>query len=328
MEEATMAAATDLDLADSDRSRMSESAPARWRRTFGAMGTVVTLIGPAPGSERDRAILERALTIVRATFAREEERFSRFRLETEISRVNAEAGRWTTVSRPFRKVLRASLEAARSTGGLFDPTVLPALLAAGYDRDFDAVIAGARLALHPTEPCGRWREIRVRDRQILFPHGVALDFGGIAKGWTVDRAARKLRELLPWALVDAGGDLRLVGSIPPEGLDVGVEDPLDPRAEIMRLRLDRGALATSSVTLRSWGTGLHHLIDPRTGRPAQTGILQATVWARTCAEAEVGSKLALLDPHGAIDRIPVVLVREDGTILTNLAEQGGREGTA
>jgi thiamine biosynthesis lipoprotein len=128
-----------------------------------------------------------------------------------------------------------------------------------------------------------------------------------------------VKRLLPWALVDAGGDLRIVGRSPRGGLSIGVEDPLDSGKEILRLRMERGALATSSVTMRSWGPGIHHLIDPRTGRPADTGIVQATMWAPSCAAAEIGSKWALLSGDQILDRLPAIIVHADGSIITNLA---------
>jgi FAD:protein FMN transferase len=290
------------------------------RRSFRCMGTSVTLVAPEPQRKRERAAVARAFDVVRRTFEREDQRFSRFRAGTEISDVNAAAGRWTEVSRPFMRVLLLALEAARVTGGLFDPTVLPALLAAGYDGDFDEMIAGARLTLHPPEPCGRWPEIEIRGDEVRLPEGAAVDFGGIAKGWTVDRAAGRVKHLLPWALVDAGGDLRIVGDTPAEGLPVGVEDPHDPSGEVLRLRVARGALATSSVTTRSWGPGMHHLIDPRTSKPADTGILQATVWAPTCSGAEMGSKWALLAGDAILDRLATVLVHDDGRVVTNLVD--------
>jgi thiamine biosynthesis lipoprotein len=293
------------------------------RRSFRCMGTLITLVTDPPGRRREREALHRAFDIVRRTFEREDERFSRFRPDTEISRVNAAAGRWVETTRPFRTVLSLALEAARVTGGLFDPTVLPALLAAGYVGDFDEVLAGARLALHPPEPCGRWPEIEIRGREVRLPSGVAVDFGGIAKGWTVDRAAKRVRSLLPWALVDAGGDLRVVGSCPDGGLLIGVEDPHDPAGEVLRLRLRRGGLATSSTTARSWGEGRHHLIDPRTSEPAATGILQATVWAPTCSGAEMGSKWALLAGDAILDRLAAVLVHEDGSVVSNLLDEDG-----
>jgi thiamine biosynthesis lipoprotein len=291
-----------------------------WRRSFRSMGTAVTLILPQPRRHEEAERAENAFGIVQTTFTREDRRFSRFRSESEISAVNAAAGRWMDVSRPFGAVLRASLRAAKRTDGLFDPTVLPALLAAGYDRDFDEVLAGARLALHPPDPCGRWRDIRLAGDRVRIPQGVALDFGGIAKGWTVDRCAKRIRDLVPWALVDAGGDLRVVGPSPEDGVEIAIEDPYDASSEILRLRVRAGAVATSSVTIRAWGPGLHHLIDPRTGRPADTDVIQATVWADSCARAEVGSKWALLAPDDVIERLPAVYVHADGTIVTNLRQ--------
>jgi thiamine biosynthesis lipoprotein len=315
-------ATTDGQLRSPRRTAVPEERPAlpMERRSFRSMGTAVTLIAPEPQRKKDRAAFAEAFDVVRKTFDREDERFSRFRPSTEISRVNAAAGWWTQVTRPFMKVLLLALEAARVTDGLFDPTVLPALLAAGYDGDFDDVVAGARLALNPPEPCGRWTDIEVRDSEVRFPAGVAVDFGGIAKGWTVDRAAKRVKAMLPWALVDAGGDLRIVGEPPPGGLAIGVEDPFDPAREVLRLQVARGALATSSVTTRSWGPGMHHLIDPRTSTPAATGILQATVWAPTCSGAEMGSKWALLEGDAILERLPAVLVHEGGTLVTNLVD--------
>jgi FAD:protein FMN transferase len=291
-----------------------------FRVSFRSMGTAVTVIAPAPRSSSQGIAIDRAAKVAEETFTRQDQRFSRFRHGTEISRVNARAGRWTQVSPPFLEVLLLSIEAAQLTGGLFDPTVLPALLAAGYDQDFDDVIAGARLALNPPQPCSRWPEIEIRRPEIRLPPRTALDFGGIAKGWTVDLAARGIKGLLPWAVVDAGGDLRVVGPPPRGGLPIGVEDPDDPNGEVLRLNLKRGALATSSVLFRSWGPGLHHLIDPRTARPADTGIVQATVWAATCVAAEVGSKWALLAGEMVLEKVAAVLVRRDGAVLSSFVD--------
>ena len=296
------------------------------RRSFEAMGTRVQVIA-APGS--DVAIVDAAVERVRRIFAREEQRFSRFRAESELSRVNAQAGRWVRVSRSFAEVTALALSAARVTSGLFDPTVLPALRAAGYDRDFkelgaadgDPELGDIRRAFHElvikdATTCGAWRDVELHGERVRLPAGAELDFGGIAKGWTVDLAAQALPKLR-WAIVDAGGDLRLVGDPPTDGLDIAVEDPQAKGLEALRLRLGPGALATSSVTARAWGRGAHHLIDPRTGLPALTGVLQATVWAETCAEAEVWSKAALLDGPAILDRIPATLVMRTGEIVTS-----------
>jgi thiamine biosynthesis lipoprotein len=267
-------------------------------------------------------------------FTREDARFSRFRPESELCRVNTRAGSWVTVSRPFASLTRRALQAAEETGGLFDPTVLPALRAAGYDRDFKEVRAKAErgvavddevrairrefrdLLIKDATACGAWRDIELRGDRLRLPKGAELDFGGIAKGWTVDLAAGALSGL-PWAVVDAGGDLRIVGDVAEGGLDIAVEDPQSRGVEALRVRLKSGALATTSVTVRSWGPGAHHVIDPRTSLPALTGVLQATVWAETCTLAEVWSKAALLAGPAILDRVPASLVLESGEILTN-----------
>ena len=286
-------------------------------RGFRAMGTNVTIIA---GTDADPGTWADAVRIAELVFAREERRFSRFRGESELPRVNGRAGRWTRVSSGFAALAGFALTAARRSGGLFDPTVLPAMIAAGYDRDFDDVIAGARGALNPPVPCGRWREVLLDGDVLYLPDGVGLDFGGIAKGWTVDLAAEAAVSAagLPWAVVNAGGDLRIAGAPPRPGIQVAVEDPEDRDRELWRLKLLAGALATSSTTARSWGPGSHHLIDPRTGEPAANGVLQATVWAETCAEAEVRSKWALLEGPPALEHTSAVLVTEDGRILMNL----------
>ena len=132
---------------------------------------------------------------------------------------------------------------------------------------------GRKQALRVAAPCGRWTDVEIDGDRIRLPDDVALDFGGIAKGWTVDICANFGADMLPWVLVEAGGDLRIGGAVATPGLDIAVEDPHDPSAEILRLRLLDGSLATSSVTRRAWGPNLHHLIDPRTGQPAQDGCV-------------------------------------------------------
>ena len=260
---------------------------ARRRDGFRAMGTDVSLYGP------DGEAFDEAFAAIRRVFETEERRFSRFRDDSELTAVNRLAGRWVPVSSPFERVVRLALDQASATGGLFDPTVLHALMAAGYDRDFDEVLAGARGALHPPEPCGRWTEVQVRHGAVRLPPEVGLDLGGIAKGWTVDLAAADALDAgLAWAVVAAGGDLAIVGDAPV--LEIPIEDPETLERPMATLRLDQGALATSSVAKRAWGRGLHHVIDPRTGAPLRSDTVQATVWAPTCAEAEVLATWALL----------------------------------
>jgi FAD:protein FMN transferase len=284
------------------------------RHGFRAMGTGVSVILDDDGMGPSAA--DRAVQVVEETFAAGEHRFSRFRADSELARVNAGAGSAVTVSPPLADLVRFSLQQAVLSRGLFDPAVLAAVTAAGYDRDFDEVLAGARDALRPPVACGRWREIELRGRELRLPRGVGLDLGGVAKGWTVDLAAQAALDAgAPWVLVNAGGDLRVAGDAPP--VEVEVEDPGDRSLTIARLSVSGGAVATSSTARRAWGPGLHHLIDPRTGAPADTGVVQATVWAPTCALAEIAAKRALLRGRDAAPGDgPVVLVTGDGHVET------------
>lgn len=292
------------------------SGPRVLRHTFRAMGTDVELI--TEGAVRPEAF-EAAARTVQAVFAEDEARFSRFNPASELSRVNASSGRWTPVSPRLAEVVEIALAAARATDGLFDPTVLGALIAAGYDRDLSAVRAEPSTAHGPPGETGGWRKVRLEEGRIKLPPSVGLDLGGLVKGWTVDRAAETARRGLPWVLVSAGGDLRLVGHA--AGIDVAVEDPLATPEELLRIGLEGGALATTSAARRSWGPGAHHVIDPRTGRPATTGVVQATAWAPTCAQAEVRATQGLLEGSGALDAFPVVLALASGEVLTNLSAE-------
>ena len=277
---------------------------------FRAMGTTIEMQGPS------HQRLETAFRIVVERFDEDERRFSRFRADSELSRVNGSSGRPTGISQTFAEVVRLALAGAASSDPWFDPTVHDALVAAGYDRDFDEVLSGARGRLHPAEPCGRWREIVLEGTTLRMPEGVHLDLGGFVKGWTADVAAEQaVAAGLPWILVNAGGDLRLAGDAP--GLDVGVEDPRDPENRLLRLRLSHGALATSSTRTRAWGDGEHHVIDPRTGEPASTGVIQATVWAERCADAEVLATAALLEGRSAARLHPSVLVTDQDEVIAS-----------
>jgi len=279
---------------------------------FRAMGTDVRCIAPPSPA------FGRAVEVVRSIFDREERRFSRFRGDSELAHVNAAAGSWIDVSEPFAEVVSFALSAWQRTEGRFDPTLLRAMIAAGYDRDFDEILAGARDVLHPVAPAGRADEVELDARRLRLPAGVGLDLGGVVKGWTVDRAVdAALSAGSPWVLVVAGGDLRLEGSVPTGGLEIAVEDPQAPDTGIGRVTISDGALATSCVTKRAWGPDLHHLIDPSTGTPAAGPVLQSTVWAPTCAEAEVRSKDALLLGEDYLRRAPALLVLRDGPVLTN-----------
>jgi thiamine biosynthesis lipoprotein len=169
----------------------------------------------------------------------------------------------------------------------------------GYDRSFDTMdrIGAAPVTL-PSPRLNSWRRVQLdrRTRSVSLPADLALDLGGIAKGWTVDRVALDLAPLGP-VLVDAGGDLRVVGTVPGEGWPVGVQDAFAPECDRAVVRLRGGALATSSVGGRHWRRGeqsLHHVIDPRTGTSAVSGLHAVTAHAPTAAAADVAAKVALV----------------------------------
>jgi thiamine biosynthesis lipoprotein len=280
------------------------------RSAFRAMGTDVSVLTP------DDAPHAAVVATVRATFESEEQRCSRFRDDSELSRVNRAAGTWTEVSEGFEDLVRFALAQARATQGRFDPTMLAAIRAAGYDRDYGGLARGPVHAAGAPVPGGGWRGVRIERGRVRLPAGVGLDLGGVAKGWTVDLAAREaLRAGARWALVNAGGDLRVVGDAP--ALDVAIEDPADREAEALRLRLVSGGLATSSIRARTWGEGRHHLIDPETGAPADDAVIQASVWARTCAEAETRATWALLTGPAALRCVAGAIVTREGDLLAS-----------
>lgn len=248
---------------------------------FAAMGTEVLVLtqGHVPPG---------ALDAVRELFAIREASLSRFRPESELSRLNRVAGRPVTVSPLLLATLETSLAAAAATGGAFDPTLGRQMAANGYDRPFGLPRGVTVLGMPPSGPGGGWRRIALdrSRRTVTLPLGIALDVGGIAKGMTVDAAAALLGERGVDALVSAGGDMRVAGAT--EWQVMLTETP-----EPMQITLSQGALATSSSVRRNWmldGTRRHHLLDPRTGAPADSGLRSVSVAAGTCAQAEVAAK--------------------------------------
>lgn len=260
------------------------------RHAFASMGTTVDVLLPAGRAAE--------LVRVRAHFLAWEHACSRFDPRSDLSRLNRASGQWLAVGPHLLSALAVALRAARATDGLFDPTLLCSLEALGYDRDFEAVIAGAASRPASVLPrTGGWRELAVRhDRQeARLPPGVGVDLGGLVKGMAVDAAMAELtsRSISPVA-VDAGGDLAVAG-LPSQarGWTIGVDGPGHPRV----IELAGGALATSSVARRRWrqgGVERHHLIDPRTGLPSTVPLISASVAAPTCAQAEVAAKVAFL----------------------------------
>ena len=263
--------------------------------------------------------------LVAAAWARIDElesRWSRFRTDSEVSTLNRGAGRPVTVSSDTIALVHHALAAWRLTQGHFDPTVGAALVAHGYDRDFAEVVARGRTAPEHTEPAPGPSGIAL-DRAahtVMLPAGVTFDPGGIGKGLGADLVAAELLAAgAAGALVNLGGDVRAMGTPPGRaGWVISLPDPLRAGRELARIALPEGGIATTSQLRRRWSTPhgtAHHLIDPATGRPAETDVVAATVVAAEAWRAEALTKLAFLAGPGAMsnrDDAHAVVVTGDG----------------
>lgn len=256
-----------------------------------------------------------------------EEHLSRFRPDSELSQVNAKSGK-SSISPLLAEVLGTAQQAQRQSGGLVNPLVLNALEDAGYDRDFailpDRISRGIQQA-----PSAVKEELDLDPghRELTLPPGSRLDLGGVAKGWAADKAAQLLGKQGP-TLVDAGGDVaasapRQDGSPWP----IAVADPFHPKEQLDLLLLWSGGVATSGTDYRRWqvnGRWQHHIIDPRSGLPAVTDVLSATVVGPSARSAETGAKTALilgsLDGLHWLDEQPELaglICLEDGSTITS-----------
>jgi thiamine biosynthesis lipoprotein len=270
------------------------------RDTFGAMGCEIVVAGATPDE----------LDAVKRLFADRDRTFSRFAKDSELSRVNRSGGRLVVVSEQFAEMVRLALDAARATGGAVDPTVGAAIVALGYDREFDELPPDGPPA--GAVPAGRYREVRVHGRVLERPPGVQLDLNGVVKSRTVDDALALLGGA---GYVSAGGDLATRSP-----LDVGLPGG-------GAIRLERGALATSGTLTRSWRRGgqrFHHLVDPATGSSASSQWTCVTVAGVTCLAADLAAKTAfLLGERGPawLDTrsLPGRLVRHDGSVVETAA---------
>jgi FAD:protein FMN transferase len=300
------------------------SAAREHRETFDCFGSQCTVI---VSDEVRSADAQAALTMAKRRLLEWHARFSRFRSDSELSRLNADPRAVVPVSPLLRRVLEAGVRAARDTRGLVDPTLVTEIEQAGYDSHLagTGLPLTAALALAPPRapagpsPSSSWRQVAVDRRAgaVGRPPGVRLDAGGIAKGVFADELAALLAGYDAF-VVDCAGDIRLGGSSA-ISREVHVASPFDD-SFLHTFELAEGALATSSIGKRSWlapgGCPAHHLLDPRTGRPAFTGVVQATALAKTAAEAEALSKAAILSGPERADRWLAhggVIVVDDGS---------------
>jgi thiamine biosynthesis lipoprotein len=273
------------------------------RRAFRAMGTDIELFVDAPRSEA-------ALVDAEAEFHRLEELLSRFRADSELSRLNRDGA--IDASPDLVEVTQLALKARERTGGRFDPTVHEALVAAGYDRSFE--LLSPEDGESRAAPCGG--RVWVFGDHVELEPGFKLDLGGIGKGYAAERAATVLGTAGP-CLVNAGGDVAVRGGSWPVGVQTSTGT--------LTLELSTGALATSGRDRRRWrreGRELHHLIDPATGTSADGDLLRVTVVGNDAIDAEVWAKALFLVGAGAAEAeanalgLPCVLVTNDGRTTT------------
>ena len=295
-------------------------AEAHWR----ALGTSAHLVVTAPD----------ALAVARAAVDdvvdRVDRAASRFRDDSELTMLNRSQGRSTRVSPVLARALRVALDAAQWTDGLVDPTVGAALEDLGYDRTFTLVAPDApQLVVRVREVTG-WQHVELDDdsRTVRVPAGTVLDLGATAKGLAADLAAEAAAEAAGCGvLVSLGGDISVAGEPPTGGWPVSVGDTSDQEVAVgtepeQTVVVHDGGLATSSVRARRWrrgGSEVHHLIDPRVGRPSEGMFRTVTVAASTCTLANAASTAAVIlgaqAPGWLSERgLPARLVTIDGDV--------------
>jgi FAD:protein FMN transferase len=276
----------------------------------------VIVVGGAPGATGDARDRLRDL----------EGRWSRFRPDSEVSRLTAGAGRPLTVSPETILLVERAVEAWRLSGGAFDPTLLGAVLRAGYVRSLDGGPITARGTSPLVTGC---TDIVVDGDQVCLPAGTGFDPGGIGKGLAADIA---LSELIAagaaGACVNVGGDLRVAGDAPDGAWTVGVAHPWQ-HTPLVLLGLSAGAVATSTTLRRRWevdGETLHHLIDPLTGEPSATDLTLATVLTGEAWAAEVLAKTVLL--RGAARAFDVLDADTEAITVDRLGRVAATPGIA
>ena len=303
------------------RGHLSEPAPTSV--ALRALGTTALVVVRRPESlDRARAALGVELEAV-------DRACSRFREDSDLVQLNRSGGVHVPVSPYLFEALEVALTAAVATRGAVDPTLGRALRLAGYDRTFSLVrLRDGSLVHVSAAPGGGWRRIEVdrEHRTARVPAGVELDLGATAKALAADRAARAVAEATAdGVLVSLGGDVAVAGEPPAGGWSVGVADdhaapfPFDGPA----VGIHSGGLATSGTRVRAWPTAsgrAHHIVDPRTGTPADTPWQTVSVAASSCVDANTASTAAIVLGEEALDwlaerRLPARLVRNDGSVV-------------
>lgn len=277
----------------------------------------------------DPASLSRACELLAGELDAIDRAASRFRPDSELERVNAQAGRFTRVGPLLHEAIAVALNAARETGGAVTPALGETLRLAGYDRDW-------RELEHPAPDeapsliatrTGSWEQIELTGDPpgVLIPAGMGLDLGATAKALCADRAAALIAaETGTGALISLGGDIAVAGMAPDGGWQIHVTDDhrSGPDAPGQTIAISSGGLATSSTTTRRWRRGdavMHHILDPATGAPAVSRWRTVSVAAADCVQANTASTATIVIGDQAVDwlrarNLPARLVAVDGSV--------------
>jgi FAD:protein FMN transferase len=287
---------------------------------FRALGTGAVVVS----ADRDR--IAAATMEVRQELALIDAACSRFRPDSELEVANRANGHLVVVGPLLAEAIDVALRSARLTDGDVDPTIGPAIKALGYDRDFSEIGSGPGSAIQ-FAPVPGWEQVAFDRRwgTLRLPVGVQLDLGATAKALAADRAARRASvEVGCGVLVSLGGDIATAGEAPSAGWVVKVADwhGSGPGAPGQTVQIESGALATSSTTVRRWsraGTTVHHIVDPRTSRPAPVVWRTVSVAAASCVDANTASTAAIIRGERSPAwlsglGLPARLVRPDGSV--------------
>jgi thiamine biosynthesis lipoprotein len=294
------------------------------RIDFGIWSTTATLIVTNP------VALQPALLELSDELASVDAACSRFRADSEISRILAHPGQPVTLSPVLNEAVGHAIRVARATDGLVDPTVAAAVVSLGYDGDIGDVVgrvpaSALPVGRHQSAPGAHLLVHDPKARQLFVPPGVGLDLGATAKALAADRAAARIAELIDGGvLIGLGGDIAIAGEAPEGGWRIAITDDHRTGSPVHQtVSIRSGAIATSSTTARRWRTSsgwAHHIIDPRTGANPESTWRTVSVAAGCCVDANAAATAAIVLGSAAPDwlalqQLPALLIDLDGDMV-------------